>query len=86
MPANSLRPQVVALYKQLVFLGREYPAGYQDFFRPKLKAAFMKKSQLKDEEEIKKAIAHGEYIVKELETMYYLMKYRTLRKRYGELK
>ena len=49
---------------QLVYLGREYPAGYNNFFRPKLKAAFLKKKDLKDEEEIKKSIAFGEYIIK----------------------
>ncbi|KAI8877176.1 hypothetical protein K501DRAFT_326669 [Backusella circina FSU 941] len=80
---SPLRPQVIALYKQLVYLGREYPAGYNNFFRPKLKSAFLKKKDLKSEEEIKKSIAFGEYIIKELEMMYYLRKYRTLRKRYG---
>ena len=83
MPTN-LRPQVIALYKQLVYLGREYPAGYTDFFRPKLKAAFFKKRDLTDEQEILKSIKFGEYIIKELEMMYYLRKYRTLRKRYNE--
>ncbi|KAI8367042.1 NADH-ubiquinone oxidoreductase complex 1/LYR family protein [Blakeslea trispora] len=79
-----LRSRVISLYKQLVYLGREYPAGYTDFFRPKLKDAFMKKKDLKDQKEIEKAIQFGEYIIKELETMYYLRKYRTLRKRYNE--
>jgi hypothetical protein len=84
--SSNLRPQVIALYKQvyyiankktfffknqvdkyikkLVYLGREYPAGYTDFFRPKLKAAFLKKRDLKDEQEIKKSIQFGEYIIK----------------------
>jgi hypothetical protein len=87
-----------------VYLGRDYPAGYTNFFRPKLKAAFMKKRDLVDESEIRKSIAFGNYIVKgeklywldihssgliltsifkpELEAMYYLKKYRTLRARY----
>ncbi|KAF1799805.1 hypothetical protein V8B55DRAFT_1156571 [Mucor lusitanicus] len=82
--SSNLRPQVIALYKQLVYLGREYPAGYTDFFRPKLKAAFLKKRELTDEQEILKSIKFGEYIIKELEMMYYLRKYRTLRKRYNE--
>ncbi|KAJ2962876.1 hypothetical protein NQZ79_g2124 [Umbelopsis isabellina] len=67
---------------KLVYLGREYPMGYTNFFRPKLKAAFIKKRELQDEEEIRKSIAFGNYIVKELEAMYYLKKYRTLRARY----
>lgn len=49
---------------QLVYLGREYPAGYHDFFRPKLKAAFFKKKDLTDEQEILKSIKFGEYIIK----------------------
>jgi hypothetical protein len=45
-------------------LGREYPAGYTNFFRPKLKAAFMKKRDLDNEDEIRKSVAFGNYIVK----------------------
>ncbi|KAH8552620.1 LYR motif-containing protein 5 [Umbelopsis sp. PMI_123] len=82
IPNQQLRSEVIALYKQLVYLGRDYPAGYTNFFRPKLKAAFMKKRDLVDESEIRKSIAFGDYIVKELEAMYYLKKYRTLRARY----
>ncbi|KAI7863475.1 LYR motif-containing protein 5-like protein [Spinellus fusiger] len=82
MSTTSLRPQVIALYKQLVYLGREYPAGYHDFFRPKLKSAFLKKKDLVSEQEINRAIEHGHYIIKELEAMYYLRKYRALRQRY----
>ncbi|CAO3672857.1 unnamed protein product [Umbelopsis ramanniana] len=82
-PANpQLRSEVIALYKQLVYLGRDYPAGYTRFFRPKLKAAFLTKRHLVDEAEIRKSVAFGGYIVKELEAMYYLRKYRALRARY----
>ncbi|KAI9310483.1 hypothetical protein BX666DRAFT_2145051 [Dichotomocladium elegans] len=80
--SSPLRPRVVALYKQLVYLGREYPLGYSDYFRPRLKAAFMKKRDLTDEEDIKKAIAMGEYVCKEIEALYYLRKYRAMRRRY----
>lgn len=47
-----------------MYLGRDYPAGYNDFFRPKLKAAFFKKQDLTDEKDILKAIQFGEYIIK----------------------
>ncbi|RUS34358.1 complex 1 protein [Jimgerdemannia flammicorona] len=60
----TLRSQVISLYKQLVYLGREYPLGYTEYFRPRLKAAFAKKSDLREGEEIRRAIAHGEYVVK----------------------
>ncbi|KAG2197609.1 hypothetical protein INT47_006672 [Mucor saturninus] len=80
---SHLRPKVIALYKQ-ASSGRDYPAGYHDFFRPKLKAAFFKKKDLTDEKDILKAIQFGDYIIKEIEMMYYLRKYRTLRKRYNQ--
>ncbi|KAI9490013.1 hypothetical protein BDB00DRAFT_571290 [Zychaea mexicana] len=82
MTTSPLRSQVIALYKQLAYLGREYPLGYENFFRPRLKSAFLKKRDLTDEEEIKKSIALGEYVCKELETLYYLRKYRAMRRRY----
>lgn len=53
------------IYKELLFLGREYPLGY-DYFRPRLQAAFKKKKDLRDEEEIKKGIEQAEYVKKGL--------------------
>jgi len=63
-------------------LGREYPSGYENFFHPRLKAAFIKNRDLKDHDEIKKAIDRGEYVIKELEALYYLRKYRSLKRSY----
>ncbi|CAB4385869.1 unnamed protein product [Rhizophagus irregularis] len=80
--SNPLKYQVRDLYKKLLFLGREYPSGYENFFRPKLKAAFLKNRDLKNYHEIKKAIDLGEYVIKELETLYYLRKYRSLKRSY----
>ncbi|CAO3626240.1 unnamed protein product [Cunninghamella echinulata] len=51
---TPLRSQVINLYKQLAYLGREYPAGYNNFFRPKLKEAFFKKKYLKMKKKLKK--------------------------------
>ena len=48
---------------ELLYLGREYPLGY-DYFRPRLKKAFSAKSTLSNEDEIKKGIAQGEYVKK----------------------
>ncbi|RUS19768.1 hypothetical protein BC937DRAFT_86948 [Endogone sp. FLAS-F59071] len=75
--ASPLRSQVISLYKQvrhesiavecvvfLIYLGREYPLGYANYFRPHLKSAFIKQRGLEGEEEIKSAIARGEYVVK----------------------
>lgn len=49
--------------KELLFLGREYPLGY-GYFRPRLHKAFSVKAHLRDEGEIRKAIAQAEYVKK----------------------
>ncbi|XP_054264018.1 electron transfer flavoprotein regulatory factor 1 [Macrosteles quadrilineatus] len=77
----SQKAQVIQLYKTLLYLGKDYPLGY-DFFRTRLKRAFMKNRDEKDPEKIMKMIHHGEYVVRELETLYMLKKYRTLKRRY----
>ncbi|XP_048876478.1 electron transfer flavoprotein regulatory factor 1-like [Brienomyrus brachyistius] len=79
--ANPLRSAVVKLYKNLLYVGREYPKG-NDYFRERLKAAFMKNKDVTDPEKIKQLIARGEFVMKELEALYYLRKYRAMKKRY----
>uniref|UniRef100_A0A915C9J9 Complex 1 LYR protein domain-containing protein n=1 Tax=Parascaris univalens TaxID=6257 RepID=A0A915C9J9_PARUN len=44
--------------------------------------AFWRNRNETDPEKIKTLIAKGDFIVKELETLYYLRKYRTLKQRY----
>lgn len=79
----TMRPQVIQLYKNLLYLGREYPKGYE-FFREKLKKAFMKNKDVTDPEQIKMLISRGEFVIKEIEALYMLRKYRTMKKRYYE--
>ncbi|XP_078494922.1 LYR motif-containing protein 5B-like [Ciona intestinalis] len=79
--STELRHAVKQLYKTLIFIGREYPKG-GIYFRDKCHAAFMKNKDVTDPAEIKMLISRGEYVVKELEALYRLRKYRTLRKRY----
>uniref|UniRef100_A0A8D0BKW8 Electron transfer flavoprotein regulatory factor 1 n=1 Tax=Salvator merianae TaxID=96440 RepID=A0A8D0BKW8_SALMN len=81
--ANPLRYEVLNLYKNLLFLGKEYPKG-GDYFRSRLKAAFLKNKDVKDPEKIKELIARGEFVIKELEALYFLRKYRALKQRYYE--
>ncbi|XP_071756227.1 LYR motif-containing protein 5B [Centroberyx gerrardi] len=81
--ANPLRAEVVRLYKNLLHLGREYPKG-GDYFRDRLRAAFTKNKSVQDPQQIKEMIARGEYVMKELEALYYLKKYRAMKKRYYE--
>lgn len=83
MSNPKLRGQVINLYKTLLYLGKEYPKGYT-YFRDRCKTAFMKNKDKTDEEEIKMLIARGKFVEKELEALYMLRKYRTLKKRYYE--
>ena len=62
-------------------MGREYPLGY-DYFRGKLKNAFLKNREIDDAAIVSTLLKRGEYIEKELEALYMLKKYRTLKKRY----
>ena len=48
---------------ELLYLGREYPLGY-DYFRPRLHKAFMSKAGLQDQSEIQKGIEQAEYVKK----------------------
>jgi len=72
---------VKQLYKNLLFIGRDYPRG-KDYFRTRLKAAFLKNKDVTDPKEIQQLINRGEYVIKEIEALYMLRKYRTLKKRY----
>ncbi|KAL1872661.1 Electron transfer flavoprotein regulatory factor 1 [Diaporthe australafricana] len=64
----GLRQQVIAIYKQLLYLGREYPLGY-DYFRPRLHKAFMANAGQRDEEKIKDGIRRADFVRKEIEAL-----------------
>ncbi|XP_025409217.1 electron transfer flavoprotein regulatory factor 1 [Sipha flava] len=76
------RRDVIALYKTLLHMGRDYPQGY-DFFRSRLKKAFQRNSDISDPEQIQSLVKRGEFVVKEIEALYMLKKYRTLKNRYS---
>lgn len=48
---------------ELLYLGREYPLGY-DYFKNGLRKAFRAKSGLQDRQEIQKGIEQAEYVKK----------------------
>lgn len=77
------RNSSVCATPQLLHLGREYPKG-ADYFRGRLRAAFAKNKSVQNPEQIKELIARGEYVTRELEALYSLRKYRTMKKRYYE--
>ena len=64
-------------------MAKDYPAGEQ-YFKQRLRATFEKNAALTDEKEIERKIQMGEYVIKELEALYKLKKYRTLKQRYYE--
>lgn len=65
----------------MLYMGREYPQGY-DYFRARCSNAFKRNKTVADPVEIDMLIKRGEFVVKELEALYYLKKYRTLKRRY----
>ncbi|KAF7715404.1 LYR motif-containing protein [Penicillium ucsense] len=81
MVNNELRRQVIGIYKELLWLGREYPLGFQ-YFRDRLHRAFAGQAHVTDEDQIRKGIARAEFVKKEVEALYYLKRYRTLKQRY----
>lgn len=62
-------------------MGKDYPQGY-DFFRKNLKKSFLKNKDESDPEKIGQMIERGKYVIKEIEALYMLKKYRTLKRRY----
>ncbi|KAI4633509.1 hypothetical protein J4E80_000875 [Alternaria sp. BMP 0032] len=68
-PNPALRHQVIRIYKDLLFMGREYPQGY-DYFRTRLHKAFASQKNLTDEAKIKQGIERAEYVKKEIEALF----------------
>jgi hypothetical protein len=76
-----MNPIVRDLYKRFIWAGRVYPGGLE-VVRRRAKEAFFRNSHLKDEVELKKAVAVGRYMVKELIAVAQLKKYRSMKKNY----
>jgi hypothetical protein len=82
--APASRPaQVRNLYRRILTVGRDYPAGL-DYVRKRAKAEFAKRKDIQDEVELKRAINYGRYMVKEMVGIIQLKKYRSIRSRYRE--
>ncbi|RCI16850.1 hypothetical protein L249_1883 [Ophiocordyceps polyrhachis-furcata BCC 54312] len=59
----ELRRQVIAIYKELLHVGREYPLGF-DYFRSRLHKAFMSRADERNEAKIVGYIGQAEYVKK----------------------
>ncbi|KAK5996074.1 Electron transfer flavoprotein regulatory factor 1 [Cladobotryum mycophilum] len=65
---SELRRQVIAIYKELLYLGREYPLGY-NYFRPRLHKAFISRAGERDETKIRSGIEQAKHVKKEIEAL-----------------
>ncbi|KAF1920311.1 hypothetical protein BDU57DRAFT_438769 [Ampelomyces quisqualis] len=62
-PCPALRHKVMRVYKELLYLGREYPQGYE-YYRARLHRAFISQKDLEDEEKIRAGIKRAEFVKK----------------------
>ncbi|CAJ0574346.1 unnamed protein product, partial [Mesorhabditis spiculigera] len=79
----SQKQKVIDLYKTLYHMGKEYPKGAL-WFHTRLKTAFIKNKDEKDPQKIDELIQRGEFVVKEIDALYKLRKYRAMKQRYYE--
>ncbi|KAI5801211.1 LYR family protein [Geopyxis carbonaria] len=82
-PSPALRREVISIYKELLWAGRDYPLGYA-YFRTRVHNAFMARAHVRDEAAIRSGIEKAAYVKREVEALWFLKKYRTMRARYGE--
>ncbi|KAI0598900.1 complex 1 protein [Biscogniauxia sp. FL1348] len=68
-PNPELRRQVIAIYKELLHLGKSYPAGGLSYVRPRLHRAFMANAALRDEAQIRRAVERALFVKKEIEAL-----------------
>ena len=80
---NHATPLILISSPELLEMGKHYPLGYE-YFRPRLHKAFMSQAHLKDEEQIRQGIKRAEYVKKEIEALYFLKKYRSMKNRYSD--
>lgn len=73
--------EVRQLFKQLLYMGKDYPVelGGYDKFSKVLKKKFRTTPTADDQ-----ALEKGQYIIKELEALYFLRRYRHLKRVYKQ--
>jgi hypothetical protein len=81
-----MHPLVRDLYKRVLLVGQDYPAGL-DYVKVTWKKAFRNPdncSPKPSQQELNKAVARGRHMVREMEGVIQLKKYRAMNKRYGQ--
>ncbi|KAF0852253.1 electron transfer flavoprotein regulatory factor 1 (ETFRF1/LYR5) [Andalucia godoyi] len=78
-----MHPRVRSLYKSFMWIAKDYPEGPAKL-KPRIKAAFQKQAaaDLSDPETFSRITERAEYVLKELEALVYLHKYRLLKRNY----
>ena len=74
-------PLVRDLYKRFLLAGRAYPSGLP-YVRERVKAGFHENAGMTLDLDIKRAVGKGRYLVRELNAISRLHKYRALCKNY----
>ena len=69
------------IFTQLLYMGRDYPLGYA-YFRERARGVFRKNKNETSIAKIRELLDRGWYVVGEIEALYKLKKYRTLKRRY----
>ena len=64
-----------------MYLAKDWPEGY-GVLRDRAKGAFLINRNENDQRKIELLIGRAEFVVKEIETLYKLKKYRTIKRRY----
>ena len=78
-PAVAVSDAVSLSLPQLLYLGKNYPKGY-NHFRDTLRAAFEKNKGVEDPQQIQQLLGKCDNIAKELETLYMLRQYKHVNK------
>jgi len=81
--SQCTRLRALRLYKELRYLSRDYPDPSYDF-AGRMRNLFEKNRNLRNKEDIERALNMGEYIKNETLALYSLKKYRHLRHLYKE--
>ncbi|CDK24583.1 unnamed protein product [Kuraishia capsulata CBS 1993] len=76
-----MNPKVRQLYKDLLWLAKNYPGDYPKI-RDKLHDGFIRNARVSSGEELEKCLEHGEFIAKELQSLYFLRTYRAVKRNY----
>ena len=66
---------------QILYLAKDWPEGYAAL-RDRARRAFLINRQETDPRKIEQLIGRAEYVAKEVEALYMLKKYRTMKRRY----